>query len=117
MSTNVSPITRDTPLRLALAAEIAFPQGGVTAASLRAEAKRGRLAIERIAGKDFTTLSAIDEMRERCRSIPREPAYGSDQRGEAKRHPHTSSATAIGKSARDSLRLSLSKLRKHSLTT
>ena len=46
----------DTPLRLDVAAKLAFPDGSVTAGSLRREARAGRLVIERIAGKDFTTL-------------------------------------------------------------
>lgn len=60
-------ITPTTPLRLADAAELAFPGGGITAASLRREAERGRLKIELIAGKHFVTLQAIDEMRALCR--------------------------------------------------
>src|ERR1700758_196430 len=59
-------ITPTTPLRLEIAARLAFPDGGVTASSLRREAARGNLVIERIAGKDFTTLQAIEEMRKRC---------------------------------------------------
>lgn len=61
----------DTPLRLSVAAELAFPGGGMTASGLRREAARGRLEIERIAGKDFTTLHAIEKMRERCRVTPK----------------------------------------------
>ena len=57
----------DTPLRLADALVLAFPNGGMTVSGLRREARRGRLRIERIANKDFTTLTAIREMRERCR--------------------------------------------------
>ena len=45
----------DTPLRLDVAARVAFPGGGMTASGLRREAARGRLQIERIAGKDYTT--------------------------------------------------------------
>jgi hypothetical protein len=56
-------ITDDTPLRLAVAAEMAFPGGGMTASSLRKEAEKGRVVIERVAGKDYTTLGAIAEMR------------------------------------------------------
>jgi hypothetical protein len=47
----------DTPLRLAEAAAIAFPTGSMTESGLRREAARGRLSVERIAGKDFTTLA------------------------------------------------------------
>lgn len=62
----------NTPLRLADAVKHAFPFGGMTVSGLRKEADRGRLKIERIAGKDFTTLSAIEEMRELCR-VPAQP--------------------------------------------
>jgi len=73
----VSAITPTTPLRLALAAEIAFPGGGVTVATLRREGAKGRLAIERIGNRDFTTLAAIDSMRSLCRVTPEAPTYGS----------------------------------------
>jgi hypothetical protein len=46
-------ITATTPLRLDIAAKVAFPGGGVGASGLRREGRRGRLIIERIAGKDF----------------------------------------------------------------
>lgn len=39
----------------------------MTASGLRREAKRGRLRIWRVAGKDFTTLNAINRMMELCR--------------------------------------------------
>ena len=67
----ISVIEPTTPLRLAFAAEMAFPGGGMTASGLRREAERGRLVIERIAGKDYTTLAAIDEMRLLCRVQPK----------------------------------------------
>src|SRR6202048_1227904 len=60
-------ITPDTPLRLEIAATLAFPDGSMTEAGLRREGARGRLVIERIAGKDFTTLANIERMRELCR--------------------------------------------------
>jgi hypothetical protein len=59
--------TDDTPRRLAVIAKLAFPDGGMTASGLRREAERGRLAVERIAGKDFTSFQAIAEMRKLCR--------------------------------------------------
>jgi hypothetical protein len=59
--------TDETPLRLKKAAEVAFPGGGMTARGLRREAERGRLVLERIAGKDYTTLQAIADMRKLCR--------------------------------------------------
>src|SRR5450759_3560469 len=60
-------ITCDTPLRLGVAAALAFPDGTMTASGLRREAARGRLVIERIAGKDYTTSANIERMRELCR--------------------------------------------------
>src|SRR2546429_9960279 len=48
-------IKPDTPLRLDVAAALAYPDGSMTASGLRKEAGRGRLAIERVAGKDYTT--------------------------------------------------------------
>jgi hypothetical protein len=69
----------DTPLRLDVAARVAFPGGGMTASGLRREAARGRLTIERIAGKDFTTLNAIQEMRKQCRDNRRVRDCGLSQ--------------------------------------
>ena len=57
----------DTPLRLDVAVALAFPDGSMTASGLRREAARGRLVIERIAGKDYTTLANVEKMRELCR--------------------------------------------------
>jgi hypothetical protein len=67
----------DTPLRLSVAAETAFPDGSMTASGLRREAMRGRLLIERIAGKDYTTLANIERMRELCRVEVKAPDSGS----------------------------------------
>src|ERR1700737_4565873 len=66
-------ITPDTPLRLEIAATLAFPDGSMTAAGLRREGARGRLVIERIAGKDYTTLGKIERMREICRVQAKAP--------------------------------------------
>jgi hypothetical protein len=61
-------VNNDAPLRLARAAEIAFPDGSMTASGLRKEAAKGRLVIERIANKDYTTLAAIADTRAACRN-------------------------------------------------
>jgi hypothetical protein len=74
-----SDIGGDTPLQLDVAARLAFPDGSMTAACLRKEAGRGRLIIERIARKDYTTLSAIARMREVCRLPPRVHGCGSEK--------------------------------------
>lgn len=76
---NIGP---DTPLRLQDAVRLAFPAGGMTVSGLRTEATRGRLKYWRIAGKIFTTLAAIAEMREQCRVQPKEPVSGSALKSE-----------------------------------
>ena len=72
-SSNVD-IGLETPLPLAVAAE----RFGLTAGALRAETRRGRLVIWRVAGKDRTTAAEIQEMFRRCRVPPEAPAFGSE---------------------------------------
>src|SRR3974390_3318240 len=74
-------VTPDTPLRLRVAAALAFPDGSMTASGLRREGVRGRLSIERIAGQDYTALAHIERMRDACRVEAREPDFGSGPRG------------------------------------
>jgi hypothetical protein len=66
----------DQPIPLRAAAKLFFPRGGITASSLRTEARKGRLIVTRIAGRDFVTRQAIDLMIELCtiRKKPDEPA-------------------------------------------
>lgn len=59
-------ISDDEPMTLAEACETIF-RGHIKPATLRAEAARGRLVIERIGRRDFVTLRAINAMREKCR--------------------------------------------------
>ena len=59
-------VHQDTPIRLATAVRMAFPDGGMTVSGLRREAARGRLVIRRVAGKDFTTLREIQDMLDAC---------------------------------------------------
>jgi hypothetical protein len=109
-----------TPLRLALAAEIAFPGGGVTAATLRREGAKGRLAIERIGAKDFTTLAAIDSMRLLCRVNPKESDSGSALPANARAAvtlPSGSSETPDTSSALASALAHVERLRRPSPTT
>jgi hypothetical protein len=70
-----SEIAANTPLRLADAVEIAFPLGGMTVAGLRRERDRNRLVVEKIAGKEFTTLAHIERMRELCRDEAKVPGF------------------------------------------
>lgn len=66
-------VTDDTPLRLDVAAALAYPDGSMTVSGLRREIARGRLDVEHTAGRYYTTLAAIKRMREACRvrrSVP-----------------------------------------------
>src|SRR5580698_4335661 len=90
-------INPDTPLRLRVAAALAFPDESMTASGLRREAARGRLVVERIAGKDYTTLANIERMRELCRVEAKVPDCGSESAGEGP--PNGSSSTMVKKFA------------------
>jgi hypothetical protein len=71
----------DEPLRLKDAVRYGFPRGGMTVSGLRREARAGRLVIEKIANKDFTTLRAIEEMRKLCRVKVEDRAFGGEKSG------------------------------------
>src|SRR6266403_1489429 len=80
MDSSLENVAPDAPLRLSIAAKLAFPDGSMTVSGLRREADRGRLRIERIAGKDFTTLEEIKRMRELCRVQAKEPGCTNEKR-------------------------------------
>jgi hypothetical protein len=109
---NISP---DAPVRLSIAAKLAFPDGSMTASGLRREAVRGRLHIERVAGKDYTTLEAIKRMRELCRVQAKESDFTNasrDTETEKSWHkPSGSSRTALDISPQDALRARLKRSR------
>jgi hypothetical protein len=105
----------DTPLRLDVAAALAYPDGSMTASGLRREAGRGRLVIERTAGKDYTTLRYIEQMRELYRVEARVPASGSAPHGATRQAKlpngrFGSSSMGGGTSPQDALRAKLSEL-------
>ncbi len=66
-----------TPIRLADIIPLAFKHGGMTPSGLRREAARGNLTIMRMAGKDFTTLADIEEMKRKCRVSANQQDSGS----------------------------------------
>jgi hypothetical protein len=105
-------VDNDVPQRLGVVAA----RFGLTAAALRTEAKRGRLVISRVAGKDWTSVAEVREMFDRCRVNPKESDSGFDQR-EAASAPPSSSETAQSRSAQAALNLRLSRLRESSPTT
>lgn len=108
-------VARNTPLRLTIAAKIAFPDGSITASGLRREAKRGRLTVERIAGKDFTTIDSIERMRELCRVQVKEPDFIGEGHDTAtvssSDKPFGSSKTETAISPQDALRARLKQSR------
>ena len=110
-----SEIDKDTPLRLALAAKLGFPDGSVTASALRREAARGRLVIERIAGRDYTTLHQIEAMRQLCRVGAKDLDFTLNNAPIVP--PSIASDTGDESSALDSARARLQKLKKLSPTT
>ncbi|MFG1179005.1 excisionase [Xanthobacter versatilis] len=114
-------VTDTMPLRLSVAAALAFPDGSMGSSGLRREAAKGRLAVERIAGKDYTTLRAIEEMREKCRVQPKAPVSGSNPKngirpGGSASDPSGSSATGHLRSALDALLLTAQQLNSNSPT-
>jgi hypothetical protein len=109
------PLGYDDPVPLVLAAEIFFPAGGVTPSSLRTEIRNGHLVVERIAGKDFVTRRAIEQMRERCRSQPKSRDSGSTE-GQKKARSGSSSI-AESTSQRDATKATAKALKKPSPTT
>jgi hypothetical protein len=67
-------MSSDIPIRLAKAASMR----GVAVSALRSEARRGRLTIWRVGGKDYTSLDEIDRMFQKCALVPKESICGSE---------------------------------------
>ena len=91
-----SMIDRNTPFRLAEAAAIAFPNGGMTVSGFAAR-RHAAAQIERLPNKDYCTLAAIDDMRALCLVPPKALASGSGPRRQTM--PVNSPADRPGSSA------------------
>ena len=87
----------------------------MTASGLRRESARGRLVVERIAGKDYTTLANIERMRELCRVEAKVPGCGSESAADEQRIG--SSETGVTRKARAVLHTILSGQNEHSPPT
>ena len=109
-------VSEHAPLRLSVAARLAFPDGSMSASSLRKEAAKGLLTIARIAGKDFVTLAAIQSMRNLCQIRRRASDFGSGQ-PEGEKGPRGSSETDQSKSALDAAMATARRLSRNSPTT
>lgn len=104
------------PLRLNVAARVAFPDGTMGAAGLRKERNKGHLVTEMIAGKEYTTLTAIERMREKCRVQRKAPALSggkstgkkTDRSGAA---PAGTSKIAADVTSQDATRAHLQRLK------
>lgn len=81
---------RNAPIRLDVAAKLAFPDGGMTASGLRRERDRGTLRTMIVARKEFTTLADIDAMLAACRSSPVKPVRRPEEPA-----PQASPETAV----------------------
>ena len=77
-----SSINDDDPLRLDVAARLAFPDGSMSGSILRAEAGRGRLVISRIGGRYYTTLRAVRDMVKACQDGGGDHDSGCGRQGE-----------------------------------
>ena len=107
---SVADVDPNAPLLLGTAARLAFPDGAVSAATLKRQHRKGLLVIERIGGRDFTTLNAIDEMRRLCRVTPNPPVSVCVVAPDAR--PSTSSGTLDLRSARAAALIASQRLKK-----
>jgi len=110
---------RDAPMRLRDAVRIAFPDGTMKVSGLRRERDRNRLVVERIAGKEYTTLNHIQTMRELCRVHPKDHDSNSVRPRVAGKPTGRSStrSPADMKKALDAARLTVRELSKSSPST
>src|SRR5262249_41640245 len=78
-----------------ITAQIAFPDGSIGVSGLRREIERGNLRVEQIAGKTFTTLANIEDMRKKC-AIPTKGRESSSENHGGRENPTDgSSSTAM----------------------
>src|SRR5947209_13565255 len=100
----------EEPITLAEAAALFFPHGPLTIASFRRLEASGKLAVTRLAGKDFTTPSAVKEMLRPCQDQS-QSRRASISEGTSKRG---SSSIVQNRSAQDAAASKLTQQRKRS---
>ena len=74
-----------------------FLGGKVTVATLRAQHKMQNLEIYRIGRRDFTTISDLKQMQEKCRVAVQDPSSGSTR--PVKRGPSSTAESAAAQAA------------------
>jgi hypothetical protein len=100
------------PLTLAEAARLFLPEGALTEVSLKAEHRRGNLAIAKVGRAYFTTPADVMTMVEKCRVKAQARGCGS-----TKPEALGQSSTANVESALAALNIRLSKRSKRSKNT
>lgn len=104
-------IEDDEPLTLKEACAVHY-KNRIKAASLRAEASRGRLEVFRVGRTDFTTLKAIRDMEKLCRREKQVRVSTSTEPGS-----NGQSETEKLSSAQAALALTVSRLKRNSSNT
>lgn len=97
------------PTLLTLQEAAAKLGGAISPRALRTEARKGRLHLTRVAGKDFVTESDLQEMIERCRAAQKGHGCGSTAGQGGSQHgssstPDASTAQAAAKATVQALR-------------
>ena len=98
------------PLRLSKGAVIF----GYPVSALRTEARKGRLVLLRVAGRDYVTAQAVREMERLCKNLK---AQGCTFTSEKAVPPSGLSGTERNRLALASLEMSMTKLKKPSSNT
>jgi hypothetical protein len=113
MTRVLADLRDDDPITLAEASELVL-RGAVTVSTLRAEVRRGNLAVERIGKNLFTTPAYIREMRARCRVQKSRPDSISER---TRASASGSSGTAAATDELAVLKATVSALKSGSLNT
>lgn len=99
----------DEPLTLDEACTLIF-KDRIKAGTLRVEATRGNLRIERIGRRDFVTRAAIREMREKCQMVPPQKGQGSGSSHNGSGRTEASQSLAGASETTDDTSVALSSL-------
>jgi hypothetical protein len=110
---DISIVTPTTPLRLEVAARLAWPDGSMSVSALRRLVVAEKVTYEFVAGKYFVTLAAIEEYRASCRVAAKPHTLPLKNTKTAALQPGSSETDSL-LVAQDAMRLMLSELKKPS---